>query len=62
MLKTFTFTINPEANEAVFAGNMEITEALQILQQLTIAEMQRRAVEQARQTQPVNDKLGEGGD
>jgi hypothetical protein len=43
MMLTFTFTLNPETQEATFAGNIEIQVALQILQQLTLAEMVRRS-------------------
>ena len=42
MMLTFTFTLNPETQEAAFAGNVDIQVALQILQQLTLAEMIRR--------------------
>ena len=41
----FTFTFNPETQEAAFAGNVDIQVALQILQQLTLAEMIRRSKE-----------------
>ena len=64
VLATFTFTLDTDSKQATFAGNIDITEALSILQQLTIAESVRRwgeAVDQARQTQPVNDKLVEEG-
>ena len=44
MFLTFTFTINPETQEATFAGNVGIQEALGILQQLVIAD----AIQQAK--------------
>ena len=62
MLATFTFTLDTDSQQATFAGNIDITEALSILQQLTILEMQRRAVEQARQEQQPDDTIEEGGD
>ena len=45
MMLIFTFTVNPETKEAIFAGNIDIQVALQILQQLTLAEMIRRSKE-----------------
>jgi len=62
MLVTFTFTLDTDSKQATFAGNIDITEALSILQQLTILEMQRRAVEQARQEQQPDDTMDKGGD
>ena len=44
-LVLFSFAINPETQEAAFAGNMEPQVALQILQQLVIAEAIRKARE-----------------
>ena len=41
----FSFSFNPETQEAAFAGNIEPQLALQLLQQLTIAEMVRREKE-----------------
>lgn len=41
----FTFTFNPETQEAAFAGNIEIQQALQILQQLVIADAVKKAQE-----------------
>jgi len=43
MILTFTFSINQETKEAVFAGNIEPVAALHILQDLVVAEMMRRA-------------------
>ena len=45
MMLTFTFTVNPETQEATFAGNIEPLAALQILQQLVIAEAIKKARE-----------------
>jgi len=45
MMLTFTFTVNPETQEAAFAGNIEPLAALQILQQLVIAEAIKKAKE-----------------
>ena len=41
----FAFTINTETQEAVFSGNVELPAALQVLQQLTIADGVKRALE-----------------
>ena len=43
MILTFTFSVNQENNEAVFAGNINPVTALHILQDLVVAEMIRRA-------------------
>ena len=43
MILTFTFSINQETKEVVFAGNIEPIVALHVLQNLVIAEMIRRA-------------------
>ena len=45
MMIIFAFTINPETQEAAFAGNIEPIAALQILQQLVIMEAVRKARE-----------------
>ena len=47
----FTFTVNTDTQEAAIAGNIEPQVALQILQQLVIA----NAIKQARQ-QEIKDK------
>ena len=39
----FSFTLNTETKEAVFAGNIEPAAALHVLQDLVVAEMMRRA-------------------
>jgi hypothetical protein len=39
-LLTFTFTVNPESKEYAFAGNIDVTSALHILQDLLISTMQ----------------------
>ena len=45
-LVIFSFSFNPETQEAAFAGNIEIRQALQILQQLTIADVIQKAKQQ----------------
>lgn len=42
---TFTFTINPETQEAVTAGNISSMTALQYLQQIAISEGIKKANE-----------------
>ena len=49
MMLTFTFTINPETQEAVFAGNIEPQAALNVLQQLTLAQLVKDAQEKVRE-------------
>ena len=49
MMLTFTFTINPGNQEAVYAGNIEPEQALQILQKLVIAQAVQKAREQDKQ-------------
>ena len=41
----FTFSINPETQEAAYAGNISIPQALQYLQQLAIADAVNKAKE-----------------
>ena len=43
----FSFSLKTETQEAVFAGNIGIQQALQVLQQLTIADAIQKAKEQA---------------
>lgn len=43
MILTFTFSVNQETNEAAFAGNIGIQQALQLLQQLAIADAVNKA-------------------
>jgi len=45
MMLTFTFTINPGNQEAVFAGDIEPEQALQILRQIVIAQAVQKARE-----------------
>ena len=45
----FTFTINQENGEATFAGNIGIQQAVQVLQQILMADIQQRAKEQTRE-------------
>ena len=49
----FTFSINTETNEAIFAGTIEPAQALTILQQLVISDAVRRAKEADEQTKEV---------
>jgi len=49
MILTFTFSVNPENQEAVFAGSIGIQQALSILQQLTVAELLRRNKEEQKE-------------
>ena len=58
MLLTFTFTINPNTQEAAFAGNVDIQVALQILQQLTLAEMVRRSKDGRKDSRETVEKAG----
>jgi len=51
----FTFTVNTDTQEAAIAGNIEPQVALQILQQLVIA----NAIKQARQ-QEIKEETVEG--
>lgn len=45
MILTFIFSFNPESQEAAFAGNIGIEQALNILQGITIADAVRKAKE-----------------
>ena len=45
----FTFTINQENGEATFAGNIDIQRAVQVLQQLAMADIVQKAKEQTRE-------------
>jgi len=53
MLLTFTFTINPETQEAAFAGNVEPQVALQLLQGIVIQSLARRLQEEVKETKDV---------
>lgn len=61
MLLTFTFTVNPEKNEVAFAGNINLQEALNLLQQIVIADAVNKAREadltKAKESSKV-DELG----
>jgi len=57
----FTFTINSETQEASFAGNVPIEIALQILQQLTIAEMVKRSQEKPEEKEKQDSAERKGG-
>ena len=52
----FTFSFKPETNEAAYAGNIDIQQALQILQQLAIADAVRKAREADKQSKGENNK------
>ena len=54
----FAFSYNSKTGEANFAGNLGIQEALQILQQLAIADAVRKARETDKQ-QEADKQLGE---
>ena len=45
MMSTFTFTLNRETKELVFAGNIKIEEAYQILFSILLSETARKAKE-----------------
>jgi len=45
MILLFSFSLNPESNEAAFAGNIGLQQALQILQSLVIADAVNKARE-----------------
>ena len=45
----FAFTLNTETNEATFAGNIDIQQAVQVLQQLAMADMLQKAKAQTRE-------------
>ena len=55
MLIIFSFALNPETQEAAIAGNIEPQVALQILQQLVIA----NAIKQAKQHE-IKEETVEG--
>ena len=52
----FTFTINQENGEATFAGNIEPPVALQILQQLVIADAVQKARRMESRGNIIEDK------
>ena len=56
----FTFTINTETNEAAFGGNVEPSAALQVLQNLVIADGIRRA-QASREASLEKGKAGKKG-
>ena len=45
----FTFAINQENGDATFAGNIDIQRAVQVLQQIAMADIVRKAKEQTRE-------------
>ena len=58
----FSFTINPETQEAAFAGNIEPQQALSILTQLALAEGIKRATEAKQQVEKPKEKHNVGKD
>jgi len=56
VILVFTFVYNPETKEANFTGNLDIQEALPILQQLAIADAVRKAREADKQSKGENNK------
>ena len=59
MLLTFTFTVDPERQAVTYAGNIGLQEALNILQQIVIADAVNKAreAEKAGQTKSEDVKL-----
>jgi len=51
-LMTFTFTLDPDTQEAIFAGNIEPQVALQILQNIVISDAVRKAKEASKEVKP----------
>ena len=49
MLLLFSFSLNTETNEATFAGNIDTQQAVQVLQQLAMADMLQKAKAQTRE-------------
>jgi hypothetical protein len=60
MILIFTFSYNPGTKEAAFAGNIEIQQALPILQSLAIADAVNKARELDKQAESA--KIEEGKD
>ena len=56
MILTFTFAINPETQEAAFAGNIEPQQALQILQSIAIADAVKKAGQKDKEPDIIRDK------
>ena len=56
MILIFSFSINPETQEAVFAGNIEPQQALAILQNIVIAELVRRSKDNGQSDKQSNSK------
>ena len=53
MISIFTFSYNPETKEAAYAGNISLPEALNILQNLVIADAVNKARELDKQAKDV---------
>ena len=56
MILTLTFSFNPEAQEAAFAGNIGLQQALQILQNLVIADAVNKAKEAEKASQEATQE------
>ena len=46
MLLIFAFSFNPDTKEGAFSGNIDIAVAFQVLQDILIAEMVRRQMQE----------------
>ena len=58
MILTFTFSINPETQEATFAGNIEPQQALAILQNIVVAELVKRSKDNGQSKSSKNFNAG----
>ena len=56
MILVFTFSIDPEKNEAAFAGNIGLQQALQILQNLVVADAVNKAREAEKASQEATQE------
>lgn len=56
----FSFSYNPETKEAAMTGNIPAPQALQILQQLVIAEAVRKAGEAGKKEEEKEEAKGDG--
>lgn len=61
MLYIFTFSFNPETKEAAYAGNLGLQEALQILQQIIIADAVRKIRENEKREKEGTDEQHQPG-
>jgi hypothetical protein len=58
----FAFSINQTTNEAVFSGNIDIQQALQLLQQLAIIDAVQKAKQETGQKQETSDTISKDGE